>query len=424
MPKLTAKQLDSITEFGKYEDGNGLRLIVRASGKTWVFRYQRAGKRREMGLGAYPQIGLKDARTKAEGQRSIIRSGIDPLTKSRDDEAQSKEALLTAARRAQNTLKFCALEYIEAHRPGWKSAKHAQQWHNTLTTYVFPFIGEKAIDEIDVDAVLQVLAPIWLTIPETSKRVRSRLELILDYAKAKKLRVGENPARWRGHLEKLLPSGRNHQQVRHHPAMPWSEAPSFIKKLQSIYTDGSRLLEFVILTAVRTSEALNATWDEFDLKQAVWTIPADRMKAGVSQRVPLPPRVIEILDQQRKTGAALVFQGRKQGRSISNMTGLMLLRRMKLGHFTVHGFRSTFRDWCAEATSFPSEVAEMALAHTIENRVEAAYRRGDLFVRRSAMMNEWAEYLTSEADKSRAQVDHTLSETPSMSADLIAHHNP
>lgn len=403
MPRLTAKQLDSIKEFGKYEDGNGLRLIVRASGKTWVFRYQLAGKRREMGLGAYPQIGLKDARTKAEEQRSIIRSGIDPLTKSRDDEAQSKEVLLAAARRAQNTLKFCALEYIEAHRPGWKNVKHVQQWHNTLTTYAFPFIGEKTIDEIDVDGVLQVLSPIWLSIPETSKRVRSRLELILDYAKAKKLRTGENPARWRGHLEKLLPSGRNHQQVRHHPAMPWSEAPSFMKKLQSISSDGSRLLEFVILTAVRTSEALNATWDEFDLKQAVWTIPADRMKAGVSQRVPLSPRVIEILDQQRKIGAILVFQGRKQGRPLSNMTGLMLLRRMKLGHFTVHGFRSTFRDWCAEATSFPSEVAEMALAHTIENRVEAAYRRGDLFVSRSAMMNEWAEYLTSEVDKSRVQ---------------------
>ncbi|EPJ8753490.1 MULTISPECIES: tyrosine-type recombinase/integrase [Pseudomonas] len=282
---------------------------------------------------------------------------------------------------------------MATHRAGWKNAKHAQQWTNTLTSYAFPFIGDTPVDSVDVEGVLNVLKPIWTRVPETARRVRNRLELVLDYAKAKELRRGENPARWRGHLEKLLPSGRSLSKHHHHPAMPWAEVPAFVQQVRTLPGIGPRVLEFIILTAVRTSEALNARWDEFDLDAGVWAIPEDRMKAGVAHRVPLPPQAVALLKSMQHPIRSFVFEHHKRGQPVSNMIGLMQMRRMGFGHFTVHGFRSSFRDWCAECTSAPREVAEMALAHAVENRVEAAYRRGDLFTKRIGLMQQWADFL-------------------------------
>lgn len=393
MPKLTAKQVENLTDFGKYDDGDGLRLVIRKSGKAWVLRYQLAGKRKEIGLGPYPRYGLKEARSRADTHRALIRDGIDPLVRKAETHQEVEAARVAQEKGLENTFRTCAIDYIATHRAGWKNAKHAQQWTNTLTSYAFPFIGDTPVDSVDVEGVLNVLKPIWTKVPETARRVRNRLELVLDYAKAKELRRGENPARWRGHLEKLLPSGRSLSKHRHHPAMPWAEVPAFVQQVRTLPGIGPRVLEFIILTAVRTSEALNARWDEFDLDAGVWTIPEDRMKAGVAHRVPLPPQAVALLKSMQHPRRSFVFEHHKRGQPVSNMIGLMQMRRMGLGHFTVHGFRSSFRDWCAECTSTPREVAEMALAHAVENRVEAAYRRGDLFTKRTGLMQQWADFL-------------------------------
>lgn len=399
MPKLTAKLLETLTDFGKYDDGDGLRLVIRQSGKAWVLRYQLAGKRKEIGLGPYPRYGLKEARSRADVQRSLIREGIDPLEQKAETLRLAKAARSAQEKSLQNTFRTCALDYIEAHRPGWKNAKHAQQWTNTLTTYAFPVIGDSPVDTVDVQGVLDVLTPIWTRAPETARRVRNRLELVLDYAKAKELRRGENPARWRGHLEKLLPSGQSLSKHKHHPAMPWQDVPAFVQQVRSLRGIGPRVLEFIILTTVRTSEALNARWEEFDLEAGVWTIPEERMKAGVAHCVPLTPQAIALLTSLQRPRRAFVFEHHKPGQPVSNMIGLMQMRRMGLKQFTVHGFRSSFRDWCAECTNFPREVAEMALAHAIENRVEAAYRRGNLFSKRKELMQQWADYLDKPMGK-------------------------
>ncbi|AVD90140.1 Prophage CP4-57 integrase [compost metagenome] len=403
MPKLTAKLLENLTDFGKYDDGDGLRLVIRKSGKAWVLRYQLAGKRKEIGLGPYPRYGLKEARSRADTHRALIREGIDPLLHRAEAQQQAEAARIAQEKSLENTFRTCALDYIETHRPGWKNAKHAQQWTNTLTTYAFPVIGDSPVNSVDVEGVLNVLKPIWTKVPETARRVRNRLELVLDYAKAKDMRRGENPARWRGHLEKLLPSGKSLSKHRHHPAMPWQEVPTFMQQVRTLPGIGPRVLEFIILTAVRTSEALNARWEEFDLGTGVWTIPEERMKAGLVHRVPLTQQAVALLKSMQHPSRAFVFEHHKRGQPASNMIGLMQMRRMGQGHFTVHGFRSSFRDWCAECTSVPREVAEMALAHAIENRVEAAYRRGDLFNKRKELMQKWADYLDRPTDKVGSQ---------------------
>ncbi|MNS83027.1 Prophage CP4-57 integrase [compost metagenome] len=403
MPKLTAKLLENLTDFGKYDDGDGLRLVIRKSGKAWVLRYQLAGKRKEIGLGPYPRYGLKEARSRADTHRALIREGIDPLLHRAEAQQQAEAARIAQEKSLENTFRTCALDYIETHRPGWKNAKHAQQWTNTLTTYAFPVIGDSPVNSVDVEGVLNVLKPIWTKVPETARRVRNRLELVLDYAKAKDMRRGENPARWRGHLEKLLPSGKSLSKHRHHPAMPWQEVPTFMQQVRTLPGIGPRVLEFIILTAVRTSEALNARWEEFDLGTGGWTIPEERMKAGLVHRVPLTQQAVALLKSMQHPSRAFVFEHHKRGQPASNMIGLMQMRRMGQGHFTVHGFRSSFRDWCAECTSVPREVAEMALAHAIENRVEAAYRRGDLFNKRKELMQKWADYLDRPTDKVGSQ---------------------
>lgn len=374
---------------GKYEDGGGLRLVVSNTGaKKWVLRYTIKGKRREMGLGSFPDVSLAKARDNSSEYRQQASSGIDPI-----------EARLVEPEKTP-TFTTCAARYIRAHRRGWKNAKHARQWVSTLKTYARPEIGSKSVDAIATEDILKILSPIWTTKTETAKRVQGRVENILDYAAAHKYRDPLNPARWRGHLDKLLPKPSRVKKVTHHPAMPHSEVPAFMSELSNNGSLSARALQILILTATRTTEVLKAPWPEFDLEAAVWTIPASRMKGKREHRVPLSDAAMAVLDTlPRVDGNPYLFPGTHEGKPLSNMALLQLMRGMGIGvngyrgNFVPHGFRSSFRDWSGEVSSFPRDVAEMALAHTIKNKVEAAYRRGDLFAKRRKMMQEWADYL-------------------------------
>jgi integrase len=394
--KLKSKQVENLTKPGTYEDGNGLRLVVSKTGrKSWVFRYQISGKRREMGLGKYPGRSLENARNDAEDSRRQISAGIDPIDAANAErEAEQAAAIIEAAKKI--TFDSVAADYIAAHRPGWKNAKHAQQWENTLNTYASPFIGKLSPGDITTEHVLKVLQPIWTEKPETASRVRNRIELVLDAAKARRLREGENPARWRGHLDKLLPKREKVQAVKHHPALPWSELPAFMATLKKSEKVTFKAMQMTILTACRTSEVLGATWDEIDLEARVWTVPADRMKMRKVHRVPLADALVTLLKQlPRQDDNPHLFPGMKTGKPLSNMAMLMGLRHIKRTDLTMHGFRSTFRDWAGECTPHPRDVCEQALAHSLGNAVEAAYRRGDLFEKRRALMDDWAHYITT-----------------------------
>ncbi|MCG7867592.1 MAG: integrase arm-type DNA-binding domain-containing protein [Candidatus Thiodiazotropha taylori] len=375
---------------GKYEDGGGLRLVVSRSGaKKWVLRLTINGKRREMGLGSYPDVGLGEVREDARKYRKQAKEGIDPI-----EERRIKKA-------GTPTFTTCAARYIQAHRRGWKNSKHARQWVSTLKTYARPEIGLKKVDTITTEDILTILQPIWTPKTETAKRLQGRMENILDYAAAHKYRDHLNPARWRGHLDKLLANPSRVKKVSHHPAMPFSDVPAFMKELSKNRSTSSLALQFLILTATRTSEVLQAKWDEVDLDKGVWTIPAERMKARCEHRVPLSGAALNILAAiPRLEGNPYLFPGSRYGRHLSNMALLQLMRSMDYGvngyrgNYVPHGFRSSFRDWSGEVSSFPHDVAEMALAHTIRNKVEAAYRRGDLFNKRRSMMNEWSVFIT------------------------------
>jgi len=388
--KLSARRVETAPP-GKYEDGGGLRLVVSKSGaRKWVFRYTVAGKRREMGLGSFPTVELSDARTKAMECRALAANGVDPIRARRVEPAKIP------------TFTSCAAQYIRAHRRGWKNAKHARQWVRTLKTYARPEIGATQVDEIGTDDILKILTPLWTTKTETAKRVQGRVENILDFAAARKYRDPINPARWRGHLDKLLPKPSRVRTVTHHPAMPYTDLPDFMEALKQNGSLSAQALRFLVLTATRTSEVLNATWDEIDLDAHIWTVPATRMKARREHRVPLCKEAISILSNlPRVAGNPYVFPGSRHGRPLSNMALLQLMRGMGYGvhgdkgPYVPHGFRSSFRDWSGEVSSFPRDVAEMALAHVIENKVEAAYRRGDLFQKRALMMEAWANYLAT-----------------------------
>ncbi|KAB1078366.1 tyrosine-type recombinase/integrase [Methylobacterium soli] len=391
MGKLTAKLIENLKEPGKYEDGDGLRLVVgKGASRKWVLRYRFGQQRREMGLGSYPAVSLKAARDASAALRAQLVQRVDPLAaKQAEEEAQRLVVAKTW------TFEECAKEYISAHSLGWKNEKHRQQWPNTLATYAYPVIGSKPVQEVTTADVLAILKPIWMSKTETASRVRNRIELVLDAAKAQGYRSGENPALWRGHLDKLLPRRSKARAVTHRPAMPWDEVPAFVRLLETKRSGAARALRFTILTARRSTEVLHATWSEFDLKARVWTIPGQRMKAGKPHRVPLTEAMLAVLELQRGHDDVWVFPGWRLGRPFSNMAMVKVMRDAALGHFVPHGFRSTFRDWAAECTHFPSEVVEMALAHTIENRVEAAYRRGDLFEKRRTLMEVWTAYSTS-----------------------------
>ena len=341
-----------------------------------------------MGLVPIHTVSLAEAREEALRCRKLLRDGIDPIEERRAKRAARLKETISAM-----TFKACAETYIKSHAVAWKNPKHVKQWSSTLETYAFPVIGALPVDMVDTGLVMQVLDPIWREKTETASRLRGRMEAILDWATVRGHRKGENPARWKGHLEALLPAKAKVAKVTHHAALPYQEISSFMSELRKRDGTAARGLELLILTATRTSEALGATWDEFDLTNKVWIIPADRMKAKNEHRIPLSEDAMAVLDglQAHRQGR-FVLPGQGGKRPLSNMAFLQVLKRMGRGDLTAHGFRSTFRDWAAEQTSYPSEVAEMALAHTVSNKVEAAYRRGDMFEKRRRIMDDWARY--------------------------------
>jgi integrase len=396
--QLTALQVKNLAP-GSYIDGGGLRLLVKSTGaRSWVFRYSLRGKTRDLGLGDAGAGGVKlgEARDLAAVLRLKVKAGVDPLEE-REREAAEALAKAQADRIASVTFRTAAEAYIADNSETWRNPKHRAQWANTLKTYAYPHIGDIPVSEIETSHVLAALRPIWKDKRETAGRVRGRIEAVLDAAKVNNQRFGENPAAWRGHLQKVLPKRKDGDRG-HHAAMPYASVPAFMGRLRDARSVGARALEFAILTAARTGEVLGMTWREVSLKDCLWTVPKERMKAGELHRVPLSPRAVAILEEMRQASAepgAPVFPAPKGG-ALSNMVMAMALRRM--GHTeTVHGFRSAFRDWGSEQTGYSAEALEKALAHTIKDKVEAAYRRGDLLDRRARLMADWAAFCAGEA---------------------------
>lgn len=385
---LTALQVKKLTEPGYYADGAGLYLQVAKGGsKSWLFKFKLAGKAREMGLGSVNTFSLSEARERAREQRQRLADGIDPIAAKRETTLQRRMADASII-----TFDKAAARYIEAHAPGWRNDKHRQQWENTLATYATPIIGDLPVSRVDTAQVLRVLQPIWTSKAETASRLRGRIESVLDWAKVQGYREGENPARWKGHLDMTLPARAKVQKVEHHAALPWRDVGAFVGALRAMPGTGALAVEFIILTACRTSEAINARWGEFNLSEKVWTIPAERMKAGKEHVIPLSDAALAILSELRgQSEGEFVFHGAK-GNPLSNMAGLQLLKRMGRADLTVHGFRSTFRDWAGESTAHPREVIEHALAHQLKDKAEAAYQRGSLFEKRRVLMADWAAY--------------------------------
>ncbi len=373
---------------GRHGDGRGLFLYVKPSGsRSWVLRYQVQGRRRDLGLGSFPDVTLAMARDRATEARRLIAEGEDPIAKKQ--QARPK------------TFKDAALELIESKRPGWKNAKHAAQWTSTLETYAFPKIGQVQVAKIETADVIAALTPIWSTKPETANRVRQRVEAVLDYASALGIRTGDNPARWRGHLDHLLPKPTKVRAVKHHPALPHAEIADFMVQLQIREGVAARALGFTILTVARSGETRGATWAEIDLQAKTWTIPANRMKAGKEHRVPLSKTALALLGGKRGDDKLIFESEAKPGKQISDMSMTAVLRRMGRDDITVHGFRSTFRDWAGETTGFPREVIEAALAHGIKDKAEAAYARSDLFDKRRKLMEAWALFSTAQKDEGK-----------------------
>jgi len=353
MPKkaagLTARRVETAKEPGYYADGGGLYLQVTTGGRSWIFRYQLAGRRRDMGLGPVDVVTLAEARDKALAARKLVNDGYDPIETKRV--ALAAESLSAAK---ALTFKAAAEKYIAAHKAGWKSKKHAAQWSATLGTYVYPIFGELPVAAVDTALVTKALEPIWSTKPETAGRIRGRIESVLDWARARGYRGGENPARWRGHLDNLLPRRGKVRRVEHHAALPYVEIGAFMSELRNGDSVSARALEFAILTAGRTGEVLGARWEEINLEERLWVVPADRMKGGREHRVPLSPSSVALLKKLAQSRAgAFVFPGGRRGKPLSNMALLMQLRRMGRGDLTAHGFRSTFRDWAAERPTSP-----------------------------------------------------------------------
>jgi integrase len=379
--RLTARRVETAPP-GKHGDGDGLELHVKAAGsRSWVLRYQIAGRRREAGLGRWPDVSLQRAREKAAQLRTQLGDGLDPL------DARERRKVLTFRQAAE--------DLIEAKRPGWKNKKHAAQWGATLATYACPMIGDRDVRGIETADVLAVLRPVWSVKPETASRLRQRVEAVLDYSAALKARSGDNPARWRGHLNKLLPAPSKVRAVEHHAALDWREAPGFWRALAEREGTSARALAFTILTAARSGEVRGMTWSEVDVGSAVWTVPASRMKGAKEHRIPLVPAALALLGEPGEAGE-LIFAGAKPGRPMTDVSLAAVLRRMGRGDLTIHGLRSSFRDWAGETTNHPREVVEAALAHRLKDKVEASYARGDLFTKRLALMTDWSTFLEAE----------------------------
>lgn len=402
--KLNVLAVQRAKSPGLFGDGAGLYLRVSRSGKkTWVFRFMLNGRARDMGLGPYPLRSLAEARELALNARKLLLDGRDPI------EAR-KAAKRAEARATVKAITFdeCAKACIESRRARWRNAKHAAQWETTIAKYVSPVFGKLAVRDVDTGLVMKALEPIWKRVPETVVRVRNRIEQILNWATVREYREGDNPARWKGHLDNLLepPSKmkddkmRAHKKTnRHFAALPFTQISDFMLHLRSEPGIAPLALEFTILTAARSGEVRGARWEEIDFESKTWTIPAERMKANKEHKVPLSSRAIKILERLRSESAAgLVFHGRTVGEALSNMSLTAVLRRMKC-NVTTHGFRSTFRDWASERTAFPGEVAEAALAHVLKSKTERAYRREDFFEKRRKLMEAWASYCSRPAEK-------------------------
>jgi len=395
--RLSALQVTKITKPGLYGDGGGLTLQVTKTGsKSWLFRFMIAGKPYGMGLGPTHTVSLAEARQKALEARKLLLDGINPL------EAKKESQIAAALARAKTmTFDQCAKAYILAHKAGWKNAKHAQQWTNTLNTYASPVFGHLPVAEIDTGLVVKCLAPIWESKTETASRVRGRIQSVLGWATTSGYRTGENPARWKDHLENLLATISRSSRVKNHPSLPWLRMGAFMAALRARKGVSARAVEFAVLTASRSGEVRGAQWSEFDTVGKIWTIPAERMKAKREHQIPLSNATLALLEILPKDGE-VVFAGTK-GQPLSDMSLTAVIRRMNSGErplwvdtdgkgITVHGFRSSFRMWAAETTNFPREVAEHALAHQLPDAVERAYQRGSQFVKRAALMTEWSVY--------------------------------
>jgi integrase len=381
--RLTIKGAAALKTPGMHADGGGLYLHVKASGaRSWLFVYQWNGKRREKGLGSFQLVSLEDARTKRDEARRLVADGKDPL--------EPEVPKVTA------TFGEVATTLIRDLEVGWRNPKHRAQWRSTLETYCAPF-WDRPVDAVTTTDIVDVLRPIWTEKPETASRVRARIERVLDAAKVRGFRAGDNPAQWRGHLAHILPGSTRGAGVRHHPAMPFDQVPDFVKGLKRRVSTAARALEFLIHTAARTSEVLKMTWREVDLEAKIWTVPAERMKMGREHVVPLTEPALVVLRAMAVCGTepdAPVFPNSK-GKHLSGMACEMLLRRMGCDDFTVHGFRSSFRDWAGDKTNFPREVAEAALAHVVGNAVEQAYRRGTAVAKRRELMEAWSAFVIS-----------------------------
>ncbi len=401
MPKravpLSAQKVARVAS-GRYFDGDGLSLLVRDADKAWwVYRFTRNGRTRDIGLGRARgpnAVSLSAARAKASELRAMVLAGRDPLAEREADEAKRQaEAQVAAA--AQVSFRDVADRYIKAHETSWRNPKHRQQWSNTLRDYVFPAIGAMPISAIETGDITKIIEPLWATKPETASRIRGRIEVILDYGRVMGWRDGENPARWKGHLANILPARAKVQRVKHHAALPWEKIASTVIKLRASKGIAARAVEFAILTATRSNEVRGARWEEIDLNRATWTIPGSRMKAAREHRIPLSDRALEILQEMSALGAApsgLVFPGQRAGSPLSDVALSKAAKAASGEDITVHGFRSTFRDWIAEATGYPRELGEKALAHTLSDKVEAAYQRRDMIEKRTKLMADWAAF--------------------------------
>lgn len=386
---LSVRKVQALDRPGFHADGGGLYLKVGPTGgKSWAFRFTRSGRSRIMGLGSVDLVSLAEAREKALTARKQLLNGIDPL---------DQRAAERVRERGQMTFKECSEAYLKAHEAGWRNEKHRAQWRSTLEMYAWPTMGDLPVHEVALPHVLKAVEPIWQMKPETASRLRGRIERVLDWATVRQLRSGENPARWKGHLQALLPQKTAIAKVTHHAAVPYRDIGAFVGELRRQPGIAALALEFAILTAARTGEVIGATWQEIDLDEGVWTVPASRMKSKREHRVPLSPRALEILAKVEKLrDGDHVFPGGRRNKPMSNMAMAMVMRRMGRTE-TPHGFRSAFRDWAAERTAYPNEVAEMALAHVVSDKVERAYRRGDLFGKRRRLMTDWAAYIDKPA---------------------------
>jgi integrase len=390
---LTAKKVERVKVPGRYFDGHGLYLQVRnADNKSWLLRYERDGVERWLGLGPAHTFSLKEARERARKARQLLADNIDPI-----EHKRAERAKLAAEKAKTLTFREAAQAYFDQHESKWRNAKHREQFIWSLKTYAFPVLGNMAVSDIDTAAVLRAIEPHWLTRTETANRTRSRVERVLDWCKVRGYRSGDNPAAWKGHLKEVLPARGQVAKVEHHPALPYAQVADFMAKLRGRRGVPARALEFTILAAARTGEVLGARWNEIEWDAKMWRLPANRMKGGREHRVALSQRALDLLRELPREGGddGLIFVGPRPSTALSNMSMAAVLRRMGYGHITVHGFRSTFRDWCAEQSNFPHELAEIALAHAVGDKTERAYLRGDGLRKRFALAEAWARYIST-----------------------------